>query len=145
MKCERNPTVRKQIFKVPISNRMQALFNSKITVVGWQHCPSTWRTIVQHSIPPRGYQSQQITGWLQDMQSQPDMLYYLYSQCKQLRNLICYSYYTLPTLVMKLGSQNKLSGLYACNDTNFMHYLSSVYSVTILLHISGLLVPIVRR
>jgi hypothetical protein len=29
---------------------------------------------------------------------------------------------------------------YACNETNFMHYLSSVYSVTIPLHVSDLLV-----
>jgi hypothetical protein len=29
---------------------------------------------------------------------------------------------------------------YACNETNLMHYLSSVYSVTTLLHVSGLLV-----
>jgi hypothetical protein len=28
----------------------------------------------------------------------------------------------------------------ACNETNLMHYLSSVYSVTIPLHVSGLLV-----
>jgi hypothetical protein len=28
----------------------------------------------------------------------------------------------------------------ACNETNFMHYLSSVYSITITLHVSGLLV-----
>jgi hypothetical protein len=27
--------------------------------------------------------------------------------------------------------------VYACNETNLMHYLSSVYSVTILLHVSG--------
>jgi hypothetical protein len=30
--------------------------------------------------------------------------------------------------------------IYACNETNLMHYLSSVYSVTIPLHVSGLLV-----
>jgi hypothetical protein len=30
--------------------------------------------------------------------------------------------------------------LYACNETNLMHYLCSVYSVTIPLHVSGLLV-----
>jgi hypothetical protein len=29
---------------------------------------------------------------------------------------------------------------YACNKTNLMHYLSSVYSVTIILHVSGFLV-----
>jgi hypothetical protein len=29
---------------------------------------------------------------------------------------------------------------YACNETNLMHYLSSVYSVTIPLDVSGLLV-----
>jgi hypothetical protein len=29
--------------------------------------------------------------------------------------------------------------VYTCNETNLMHYLSSVYSVTILLHVSGLL------
>jgi hypothetical protein len=29
---------------------------------------------------------------------------------------------------------------YACNETSLMHYLSSVYSVTISLHVSGLLV-----
>jgi hypothetical protein len=29
---------------------------------------------------------------------------------------------------------------YACNETNLMHYLSSVYSVTIPLHVLGLLV-----
>jgi hypothetical protein len=29
---------------------------------------------------------------------------------------------------------------YACNETNLMHYLSSVYSVTVTLHVSGLLV-----
>jgi hypothetical protein len=28
----------------------------------------------------------------------------------------------------------------ACNETNWLHYLSSVYSVTIPLHVSGLLV-----
>jgi hypothetical protein len=28
----------------------------------------------------------------------------------------------------------------ACNETNLMHYLSSVYLVTIPLHVSGLLV-----
>jgi hypothetical protein len=30
--------------------------------------------------------------------------------------------------------------IYACNETNLMHYLSSVYSVTIPQHVSGLLV-----
>jgi hypothetical protein len=30
--------------------------------------------------------------------------------------------------------------IYASNETNLMHYLSSVYSVTIPLHVSGLLV-----
>jgi hypothetical protein len=30
--------------------------------------------------------------------------------------------------------------LCACNETNLMHYLSSAYSVTIPLHVSGLLV-----
>jgi hypothetical protein len=30
--------------------------------------------------------------------------------------------------------------IYACNETNLMHYLSSVYSFTIHLHVSGLLV-----
>jgi hypothetical protein len=30
--------------------------------------------------------------------------------------------------------------IYACNETNLMHYLSSVYSVTIPLHVLGLLV-----
>jgi hypothetical protein len=30
--------------------------------------------------------------------------------------------------------------IYACNETNLMHYLSSVYSVTIPVHVSGLLV-----
>jgi hypothetical protein len=30
--------------------------------------------------------------------------------------------------------------IYACNETNLLHYLSSVYSVTIPLHVSGLLV-----
>jgi hypothetical protein len=30
--------------------------------------------------------------------------------------------------------------IYACNETNLMHYLSSVYSVAIPLHVSGLLV-----
>jgi hypothetical protein len=36
---------------------------------------------------------------------------------------------------------NKLTfGNYACNETSFMHYLSSVYSVTITVHVSGLLV-----
>jgi hypothetical protein len=30
--------------------------------------------------------------------------------------------------------------IYACNETNLMHYLSSVYSVTITLHVLGLLV-----
>jgi hypothetical protein len=30
--------------------------------------------------------------------------------------------------------------IYACNETNLMYYLSSVYSVTIPLHVSGLLV-----
>jgi hypothetical protein len=30
--------------------------------------------------------------------------------------------------------------IYTCNETNLMHYLSSVYSVTIPLHVSGLLV-----
>jgi hypothetical protein len=29
---------------------------------------------------------------------------------------------------------------HACNETNLMHYLSSVYSVTTPLHVSGLLV-----
>jgi hypothetical protein len=29
---------------------------------------------------------------------------------------------------------------YACNETNLMHYLSSVYSVTMPVHVSGLLV-----
>jgi hypothetical protein len=31
-------------------------------------------------------------------------------------------------------------GKYACNGTNLMHYLPSVYSVTIPLYVSGLLV-----
>jgi hypothetical protein len=35
--------------------------------------------------------------------------------------------------------------IYECNETNLMHYLSSVYSVTIPLHVSGLLVAIIRR
>jgi hypothetical protein len=30
--------------------------------------------------------------------------------------------------------------IYACNSTNSIHYVSSVYSVTILLHVSSLLV-----
>jgi hypothetical protein len=30
--------------------------------------------------------------------------------------------------------------MYVCNETDLMHYLSSVYSVTIPLHVSGLLV-----
>jgi hypothetical protein len=30
--------------------------------------------------------------------------------------------------------------IYACNEINLMHYLSSVYSVTIPLYVSGLLV-----
>jgi hypothetical protein len=30
--------------------------------------------------------------------------------------------------------------IYVCNETNPMHYLSSVYSVTVPLHVSGLLV-----
>jgi hypothetical protein len=30
--------------------------------------------------------------------------------------------------------------MYACNETNFMHYVSSVYSVTIPVHVLGLLV-----
>jgi hypothetical protein len=30
--------------------------------------------------------------------------------------------------------------LYACKETNLMHYLSPVYSVTVHLHVSGLLV-----
>jgi hypothetical protein len=29
--------------------------------------------------------------------------------------------------------------MYACNETNLMHYLSSVYSVTVSLYASGLL------
>jgi hypothetical protein len=29
--------------------------------------------------------------------------------------------------------------MYVCNETNSMHYVSSVYSVTIPLHVSGLL------
>jgi hypothetical protein len=29
---------------------------------------------------------------------------------------------------------------YSCNETNLMHYLSSVYSVTVPVHVSGLLV-----
>jgi hypothetical protein len=32
------------------------------------------------------------------------------------------------------------TSIYACNETNLMHYLSSVYSITIPLHVSGLLV-----
>jgi hypothetical protein len=39
------------------------------------------------------------------------------------------------------GKQNTYS-LYACNEINLMHYLSSVYSVTIPLHVSGLLVAL---
>jgi hypothetical protein len=31
--------------------------------------------------------------------------------------------------------------IYGCNGTNLMYYLSSVYSVTIPLHVAGLLVP----
>jgi hypothetical protein len=34
----------------------------------------------------------------------------------------------------------KVALVCVCNETNLMHYLSSVYSVTIPLHISGLLV-----
>jgi hypothetical protein len=30
--------------------------------------------------------------------------------------------------------------IFTCNETNLMHYLSSVYSVTIPLHVLGLLV-----
>jgi hypothetical protein len=30
--------------------------------------------------------------------------------------------------------------IYACNEANLMHYLSSVYSITVPLHVSGLLV-----
>jgi hypothetical protein len=30
--------------------------------------------------------------------------------------------------------------MYACNETNLIHYLSSLYSVTTPLHVSGLLV-----
>jgi hypothetical protein len=30
--------------------------------------------------------------------------------------------------------------IYACNETNLMHYLPSVYSVTISLYVSGLVV-----
>jgi hypothetical protein len=33
------------------------------------------------------------------------------------------------------------TSIYPCNETNSMHYLPSVYSVTIPLHVSGLLVP----
>jgi hypothetical protein len=33
-----------------------------------------------------------------------------------------------------------LTVIFACNETNLMHYLSSVYSITIPLHVSGLLV-----
>jgi hypothetical protein len=36
--------------------------------------------------------------------------------------------------------KRKCTEKYACNETNLMHYLSSVYSVTIPLHVSGLLV-----
>jgi hypothetical protein len=42
--------------------------------------------------------------------------------------------------------KRNLLGLYtgssgnSCNETNLMHYLSSVYSLTILLHVSGLIV-----
>jgi hypothetical protein len=38
-----------------------------------------------------------------------------------------------------LCSVDRASG-YACNETNLMHYISSVYSVTIPLRVSGLLV-----
>jgi hypothetical protein len=36
--------------------------------------------------------------------------------------------------------KGKCTEKYACNETNLMHYLSSVYSVTIPLYVSGLLV-----
>jgi hypothetical protein len=35
---------------------------------------------------------------------------------------------------------NKYSHYNACNDANLMHYVSLVYSFTISLHVSGLLV-----
>jgi hypothetical protein len=35
---------------------------------------------------------------------------------------------------------DKCDKSYACNETRLMHYLSSLYLVTILLHVSGLLV-----
>jgi hypothetical protein len=42
--------------------------------------------------------------------------------------------------IIELGAINFTPKGYACNETNLMHYLSLVYSVTIPLHVSGLLV-----
>jgi hypothetical protein len=65
----------------------------------------------------------------------------------------CFLKNTLPTIYMVTcflviiltfvlcleGEKREHLTLYVCNETNLMHYLSSVYSVTIPSHVSGLL------